>query len=167
MGIRDIVSAGRYQIPARLVPAETLVRDPQGRFSFEIPWPWFEWEGDPEEPTTHDDCIVLLAPRTADPWPEASIWPTEHGFELDKSALKSESKRLARTLGGVARRPRRLLVGEEPAAALFVQCGDTVTHQVTMVGREVNVVAVFRLPLSDAAGYEVHVETMLATWQWQ
>ena len=162
-----MVGASRYRVPAQLVPTETLVRDPQGRFSFEIPWPWFEWEGGSEEPPMPDDCVVPLAPRTVDPWPEASIWPTEQGFELDNSALKFESKRLARTLGGAAHRPRRLLVGGEPAATLFVKCDDTVTHQVTMVGRDVNVVAVFRLPLSDAAGYEVHVETMLATWQWQ
>ena len=167
MGIRDMVSTGRYRTPMQLVPTETVVSDPEGRFTFEIPWPWFEWKrGLDEDSSPQSDRIVLLAPRSTDPWPEASIWTTEDSFNSDDKTLKNEARRLAHTLGGKAHRPRRLLVGGVPAIDFFVECVDTVTHQLVMASAEVTTLAVFRLPHREAPGYEVHVETMLATWHW-
>ncbi len=154
-------------MPTQLVQTETLVHDPQGRFSFEIPWPWFQWraEFDAQSPQ-RDDRIVLFAPRTTDPWPEASIWSTAERFDFDDRALKSESRRLAQSLGGRARQPRLLVVGAAPAAEFIIECSDTVTHKVAIAAPEVTTIAVFRLPLGAAAGYAAHVETMLATWEW-
>ena len=167
MSLRDIIGTGRQRIPAQLVATETPVRDPRGRFWFEMPWPWFERKGEFESQSPgQDDLIVLFAPRTTDPWPEGSIWSTEDTFDLDDQVLRSESRRLAHALRGKTRRPRRLLVGGVPAAAFFVETADMVIHQVIISPSEGTTFAVFRLPLGDAAGYEVHVETMLATWQW-
>ena len=164
MGLRD---KGRYFVPSQLVKTETVIRDPAGRFSFEIPWPWFERHNESgQHPPPEVGTIVLLAPRTRDPWPEASIWSAGQAYNLDDGMLKSESRRLARALGGKAGRARRLLVDGAPAAALFVECGDTVTHQITIASQDAGVMAVFRLPRGEAPGYEVHVETMLATWAW-
>ena len=167
MGTRAMVSSGRQRVPAQLLPTEAVVHDPKGRFSFEIPWPWFQWDGEFDlEPPHRDDHLVLFAPRTTEPWPEASVWSTEESYDFDERALKSESRRLAQTLAGKARRPRRLEVAGAPAAQFFIESSDTATHKVAIASREVTAIAVFRLPLATAAGYAIHVETMLSTWKW-
>lgn len=167
MRIRYMVSTSRQRVPTSLLPTETVIHDPQGRFSFEIPWPWFQWKGEFDlRSPQRDDRIVLFAPRTTDPWPEASVWSTPESFDLGDRVLKSESRRLAQNLGGRGHRPRRLEVGGAPAAGFLIECSDTLTHKVTIAAHEVTAIAVFRLPLRVAAGYAAHVETMLATWEW-
>ena len=75
MGIlRDMSGASRHSAPRALVPTETTVSHPEGRFSFELPWPWFEWEIEPgQQPMQQNNGILVTAPRTTDPWPQASI----------------------------------------------------------------------------------------------
>lgn len=168
MRIRNIVGSGRPLVPAELLPTETVVHDPQGRFAFQIPWPWFRWADEltPGPPPRRQDRIVLFAPRTTQPWPEVSAWSTVERLDFDDRVLKSESRRLAQSLGGKPLHPRRLEVAGAPAAELVIKCDDTVTHKVDIVGREAAATVIFRLPLSAAAGYAAHMETMLATWEW-
>ena len=167
MGIRDMVNAGRYRVPTQFVPTATVVHDRQGRFAFEIPWPWFESDGHFEQqPVPQDGHILLFAPRTTDPWPQAMIRTADEASELDDATVKSESRRLAQSLEGKARRSHRLIIGGEPAVDFFVECRDAVTHLVMIAAGELTVFAEFLLPRDGTAAYEIHMETMLATWRW-
>ena len=87
-------------------------------------------------------------------------------FELDGIEIADASRRLARRLGGTPRRPRRLVVGGVPSVALAVDGGDEAAHRVIIAGMDLTVTADFRFPRREAAGYEAHMETMLATWRW-
>ena len=85
---------------------------------------------------------------------------------LDDAEIGRMARSMAKSRGGKARRPRRLRIDGARAADLAADSGRTVSHLVFIPTSQHTVTIEFECPSAVAAGYEVHLDAMLATWRW-
>lgn len=163
---REWLGENRYTPAKATVPTEQHVQDPNGRFGFEMPWPWFIADPVKKSPRMRMDTILVAAPRTIEPWPTGTFCSVVERFSIDDASVKAESRSIASARGGRVVPPRRYLVGGAQTVDFIVDAGHTILHHVVIAEGELTVTADFTLPTTAAAGYATHLETMLATWYW-
>lgn len=163
---RALTGMSRYQDPVASVPASVDVEHSGSVYRFGAPWPWFVVETSAPGAPARDDLVQLAAPRQAGEWPVVAVEVADGGVPLDESQFGSFARSMARARNGRARPVRRLRIDGARAADFSCDSGILVSHLVLIPVGQKTATIEFESPSAVAAGYEVHLDTMLATWRW-
>jgi hypothetical protein len=157
----------KYKDPEAAVPTSVDVEHPGRVYRFVAPWPWFVVEDEQvSAPAASDAVLQLVAPRRTGEWPVVAVAVSQGGGMLDDAEVGRMARSMAKSRGGKPRPPRRLRVDGARAADLATDSGQMVSHLVLVPTSQHTVAIEFECPSAVAAGYEVHLDAMLATWRW-
>lgn len=168
------LSGLRYRQPQAGLPPESQVVAPDRSFAFGLPWPWEQVDpstlrdvatGQPLEPRDRPD-VSVEAPRTDGRTCLLTLHRLDAVVDVESLELGRALDQLAYQHGGQPGRPRRLRLGGERAVMLAVAGAAEEHHLLISSAGGRGLTGALTLPVEHAQPYLLHLETVLATWQW-
>jgi hypothetical protein len=152
----------RFKPIAPMLPIESYaVGD---GFRMGLPWPWFQAEPI-QLPRDAESLLAVEVPRT-DYQTQFSMWRTSDTTQFDQLD-NSVGGQLAQLYQGRLVGRRKILL--HGARAVLVAVDGSVggyTWRLVADWQSLLIHGELSVPVHTAAGYEPHLETMLATWEW-
>ncbi len=163
----DIVASTRYRVPTAQLPAHQTITASEHGFEIGLPWPWFEVVNDESASGADERIAEIAAPRTSGNWPGAVFFAESSGVPIDEAEVAATARRLARQRGGEKLKPRRVLLGGVRGVDFVCDDGANRFHDLRLpVDESLTICMQAWLPSATADGYEVHLESLLASWRW-
>lgn len=164
---------GSYRSVGPALPDGTEVVDPGQRFTFRVPWPWYElspYELEGSSTLGAPADVVVTCPRTDGRDPLFWLLSDDDQVDLEQANVRRLMRSMLSGTGLKLTAVERILVDGLPAALAVASPTRAPADDVAVVllaphpdgcvsGRA-------DLPGSHADGYHSHLRSMLATWRW-